>query len=107
MEQITTEQLTPEQLDSMYQQNTIATLTDAVQTFMDNTVRTRNYDNLLSACTYATSVHPPFQNEGQACVEWRDNVWMHCYQVMGEALAGIRTIPSESELIASLPTLNW
>lgn len=82
-------------------------LTDAIQLYLDRTAQERGYDNILSLCTYATSTNPTFAAEGQAAVEWRDNVWAHAYQVMDAVLAGQRAIHSADELIAELPTFQW
>jgi hypothetical protein len=84
-----------------------AELSGAVQTHLDDTAKARNYDGILSACTYATSTIPQFRAEGQACIEWRDAVWMFCYQVMADIQAETRTIPTAAELIAELPVLAW
>lgn len=103
----TMSELSQVELVTMVTQRTIEELTDAVQRFLDNTAQTRHYDDILSACTYATSLHPPFSAEGQACVEWRDNVWLHCYQVLYQVQNGLRAIPTSDELIAELPSINW
>lgn len=86
---------------------TINRLTSAVQAHLDATARERNYDGILSLCTYATSNNSRFSLEGQAGVVWRDAVWAKCYQVMDEALAGSRSVPTEAELIAELPAFSW
>lgn len=82
-------------------------LTQAVQDYMDVTARTRGYDGILSACTYATSSNERFKREGQACVEWRDRVWHTCYAILADVLAGNRSAPTIEELIAELPVLEW
>jgi hypothetical protein len=82
--------------------------TTAVQTWLDDTAEERNYDHILSACSYVTSTNPLFQAEGQACVAWRDAVWASCYQIMGNVQAGNRAAPATTEdLIAELPTIVW
>ena len=63
-----------------------AALTKAVQEYMDATVQTRGYDNINSACSYATSTDAVF---------------------LAEVLAGERDIPTAEELIAELPELVW
>lgn len=82
-------------------------LTKVVQDYMDTTVQTRGYDNIHTVCTYATSTDSTFKTEGLACVKWRDTVWRKCYDILAEIKEGTRTIPTEKELIAELPILNW
>lgn len=85
----------------------IASLTSAVQRHLDSTARSRNYDGILSLCSYATSLDPTFKAEGQAGVEWRDACWRRCYEVMADVKAGIQPVPTSEELIASLPIIAW
>ncbi|HEX9023249.1 MAG TPA: hypothetical protein VF799_05355 [Geobacteraceae bacterium] len=82
-------------------------LTQAVQSHLDITAQQRNYDGILSACSYATSTNARFQAEGQACVAWRDAVWSKCYEVLAAVQAGTAAIPTADQLIADLPTLAW
>ena len=84
-----------------------AHLTQVVQNYMDKTVQTRGYDNIHTACTYANSTDETFKAEGTACVVWRDAVWRKCYDILAEVKAGTREIPTEEELLAELPALNW
>lgn len=84
-----------------------AALTKAVQEYMDATVQTRGYDNINSACSYATSTDEVFAHEGQCCVAWRDKVWRQCYDTLDAVLDGEREIPTAEQLIAELPKLVW
>ena len=82
-------------------------LVDAVQRHLDATARTRNYDGILSLCSYATSTDPVFAAEGQAGVIWRDACWRYSYQVLADVQAELRTIPTPAELVAELPVILW
>ena len=82
-------------------------LTSAVQSMLDETARERGYDSILSLCTYATSAKPKFKAEGQAGVEWRDDVWLYCYAELDKVLAGERGTPTTQELIDELPVFTW
>ena len=80
----------------------------ATQQRLDDFARTRNYDNILSACTYATSTVPQFQAEGQRAVDLRDLTWASLYQLLGEVQNGTRPIPtSYSDIESELPALSW
>ena len=85
----------------------IATLTAAVQAHLDATARTRNYDGILSLCSYAASTHPKFGPEGLAGVAWRDAVWASCYSIMADVQAGTRSVPTADELLTELPSMEW
>ena len=77
-------------------------LTNAVQRHLDAKAIEKGYDNIVSACSYA-AVPNLFQAEGIAFINWRSDVWAHCYGVMQAVQDGIRSVPTETELIAELP----
>ena len=81
--------------------------TNAVQEHLDSVAKDRNYDGILSLCTYATSSNTTFAAEGQAGVAWRDSVWTDCYTILANVESGVRTQPTVEELVAELPTIVW
>jgi hypothetical protein len=84
------------------------TVSDKTQKRLDTFAQSRNYDNILSACTYATSTIPKFQREGQYCVEARDATWNKLYEIMEAVQAGTRQMPSGyAEVEPELPVLAW
>lgn len=102
--------LSPEQIainQSEAAQSFVKSVTAATQQRLDDFASTRNYDGILSACTYATSAIPKFQTEGQYCVNQRDATWATLYQIMGAVQAGARPMPSLEQVISELPLLDW
>lgn len=92
--------LTPEELKDAVVQ--------ATQNILDGFARSRNYDGILSAATYATSIIPKFQSEGRYAVYIRDLMWATLYQIFEEITQGQRPIPSTVEEITSLlPIPVW
>ena len=86
----------------------ITALTTQIQKRLDDFAKTRNYDGILSACTYATSTVPKFAAEGQYCVQVRDATWAAGYALMDEVLAGTRPVPSSiADIESDLPVLAW
>lgn len=80
----------------------------ATQLRLDTFAQTRNYDGILSACTYATSGVTKFAAEGQYCVDARDATWATLYTIMGEVLAQTRPMPeSFADVAPLLPALAW
>ena len=88
-------------------QETIGKIVAAVQSHLDETARTRNYDNMLSLASYANSMDPQFAAEAAAGIAWRDACWRYCYQALAEVEAGQRTMPTAGEAIAELPQMVW
>lgn len=86
---------------------TVAEYTAAIQAVLDTTAKERNYDGILSACTYATSTIDKFRTEGQACVEWRDKVWAFGYDLLAKVDAGQAPAPAIADLVSILPQMEW
>lgn len=85
-----------------------AAFTGAIQRRLDDFARTRNYDSILSACTYATSTVAKFKTEGQACVNLRDTTWAAAYNILAEVQAGDRPMPASiADIEADLPAVVW
>lgn len=99
------EEVLPTEPPPPTEEQIIANLTYQVQLHLDSVARQKNYDGILSACTYCTSTNAQFAAEGQACVEWRDAVWSACYAIMAEVKAGSRAIPTD--IISELPAGPW
>ena len=85
----------------------IAEFTYAIQQRLDDFSRTRGYDNILSAATYATSTVAKFATEGQYAVDARDATWSKSYEILAAVEAGTRPVPTLDELLAELPALTW
>ena len=85
-----------------------AAIVQFTQRRLDDFARTRNYDGILSACTYATSTVPKFAVEGQYAVQARDATWAALYVLLAEVQAGTRPVPDDFEDVAPLlPPLEW
>lgn len=80
----------------------------ATQQRLDDFAKTRNYDGILSACTYATSTVSKFQAEGQYCVNARDATWAALYQLFDDVTNGIKPMPASfADVEPLLPPLEW
>jgi hypothetical protein len=88
-------QETPEQI--------IARLEGALDRHLDKTANDYRYESIRTMVTYATSEHPIFGAEGRAAVAYRDAVYAYGIQCITDVNAGLRTIPTEAELIDELP----
>lgn len=84
-----------------------AAFTDAIQRRLDSFARTRGYDNIISAASYATSTNATYRLEGQYCVRARDDTWAAAYAILADVMAGVRTMPSIEEVMDELPPLAW
>ena len=85
----------------------VVLVTTTTQARLDDFAKTRNYDGILSACTYASSSVLKFKTEGQYCVDSRDATWATLYTIMGQVQAGQRPMPTPEEILSELPVLTW
>jgi hypothetical protein len=79
----------------------------AVQSHLDATAQSRQYDNALSLSTYVTSTIEAWRAEAEAFVSWRDAVWSHALAELAKVMAGERPQPTIEDFIAELPGLAW
>ena len=99
----------PDPLDAQAAQAALAqNVVQATQQRLDTFARTRGYDGILSACTYATSTVSKFAAEGQAAVNMRDATWARLYALLDEVQAGTRPVPAGfADIEPELPALEW
>lgn len=83
-------------------------ISQKVQQRLDNFAQTRQYDNILSACSYLMDPNVKFAQEAQYCINARSDTWLKVYQIFEEEKSGIRDMPqSYSEIESELPVLEW
>ena len=103
--------LSEEELEAVKQQQALAlqqSIVNSTQERLNAFASTRNYDGILSACTYATSPNQKFAKEGKYCVEARDNTWTKLYEILAEVQEGVREAPSSYyDIEPELPVLTW
>ena len=81
---------------------------DSTQARLDDFAKTKNYDGILSACTYATSSVPTFKADADYCVAQRDATWAALYALMADVQAGTKPMPTSfADVESLLPTLAW
>ena len=102
------EQFVPPAPEPIRPDQLLTQIVQATQTRLDAFAQERNYDGILSACSYATSTVPKFQAEGQYCVQARDATWAALYAILAQVETGERPLPAGyAELEAELPILAW
>lgn len=85
-----------------------AEIVTATQKRLDDFAKTRNYDGILSVCTYAADLNPKFASEGQYCIDARGATWTKLYEILAEVEAGTRPMPSSyADIEFELPPLVW
>lgn len=85
-----------------------STIVNAAQVRLDEFARTRNYDSILSAITYANDPNPKFKSEALQCIKLRSQTWATLYALMAEVEAGNRPMPNDiDDFSGLLPELTW
>lgn len=82
--------------------------TKQAQKRLDDFAKTRDYDNIFTAISYASSNNEKFKAEAQYCLDVRDETWEVLYAIFDSVESGEREIPNTfAELEQELPQLSW
>lgn len=87
-------------------EQTEAILTGVLNKHLDSVAGQRRYDSRFT-CALRAGFPGPFQEEGQVFAAWMDACNMVGYRLMAEVKAGTRPVPTDAELIAALPVIEW
>lgn len=74
---------------------------------MNAEVAFRDYDNIITACTWKDSNDPQWAAEGQQAAAFREQCFKVSYQIESAVMTGQQPVPTRKEYIAHLPTLGW
>lgn len=89
---------TPEEMQARY--------TRAAQSALDDFAKTRGYDGIMSACSYAASTDQQFRLEGEYCVALRDATWRQAYVILDDVVSWRAELPSVEAFLAMLPVAD-
>ena len=95
----TVEPVPPEQVKETFRQ--------AIQSHIDATAQSWNYDNGTALAGYVTSGVAEWQAEAQVFVAWRDQVWTVVFAALAAIEAGEAAPPESTQaFISGLPKIN-
>lgn len=98
----------PEPSPEEVQKRLYEEIVNQTQKRLDDFAKTKDYDNILSACSYATSMNEKYGVEGRYCLLIREQTWDKLYQILGEVQGGTRSMPAGyMEIESELPVLIW
>lgn len=83
-----------------------AGLTRALNAHLDAVAGQRRYDSRLT-CALRAGFPGPFQAEGLVFAAFMDQCNMVGYNMLRQARAGEIQVPTEAELIAAMPVIQW
>lgn len=75
---------------------------------LDKFANTRDYDGIVSLCSYSTDPDPAHAAEAQRGVELRSQAWASIRDYQVAVATGVKPVPRfESEIFAVVPALTW
>lgn len=99
--------VTAAQREAEAQAALVETFRAAIQSHVDETARSRNYDGGNSLASYVASTNSGWAAEAQAFVAWRDAVWLYAYAELDKVQTGAREVPAVEAFIGELPQIEW
>ena len=79
----------------------------AIQSFIDQMARSRQYSDGNSLAGYVNSTVPTWAAEAATFTAWRDSVWVYAYGELAKVQAGQRSKPSVAQMVSELPPVAW
>lgn len=79
-----------------------------VKNRLDNFAKTRGYDDITSAVTYANDINPVFQIEGSYCLQARSLTYSKLFSILSDIELGVIPMTTSFyEIEQELPILQW
>lgn len=79
----------------------------AIQSLIEETAQSKQYDNAASLASYVASTVPAWAAQAQTFVAWRDAVWQYVYQQLEQFQLGLREQPSVANFVAEITPIDW
>lgn len=79
----------------------------AIQAHVDETARSREFNDGVTLVSYVNSTFEAWANEARAFVAWRDQVWLYAYTELDKVQSGKRERPTVEQIVAELPLIAW
>lgn len=92
-------EITDDQLFVIIQEN--------VQNLLDALARQKNYDDVFTCISYINSTVPSFKAEARKLLDYRDQCWVICYDLLNKYSAGEIERPTLEDVMNALPKFEW
>lgn len=93
--------------NSALKQNQIREYSRALQNYIDDVARGKNYENGFTCATYVNSTNEVWKQEAQAFVTWRDLCWEYALDIYEQVENGIIPAPTLESFLSDIPAFNW
>lgn len=92
---------------------------DAIQNSLDAIAKTQGYDDIKSACAYASTMPwvpdtdpnfamcEKFRRQGNYAQNRMSLTWAMCYAYLATVQAGTNPMPTPAEAVAMMPVFSW
>ena len=80
---------------------------NAVQQYLDNTAKSKGYDNTYTCLSYLNSTNETWKTESNIFNAWRDSVWETCHEYLNKYKTGELEFIPISGLLDKLPKIEW
>lgn len=96
----------PQPIDAPSNEQIIARLESSVDNYLNEQSQWLRYESIKTIVTYRDDPNPKFKAEGIAGYQLRSAVYTSSIKLLEDVTNGLKEVPTESELIASLPKIT-